>query len=420
MANKMTKDQMEQMCENARRLGFRPERLRLLDERLQCWSKNEMTPSIAVKVLRHGEMAFEGAYGILGPDKEGDSLRVDTIFPICSMTKPVVSTLLALMQEEGLIDLNDPVRNYLPEFTGDKDSEIRIWHLITHTSGIIDGDFYNGYERFVKENISTELPSEDNQEAWDVITLKIREKLGLPTVELGNKMRHETYLAAALTQEPTHKPHAVMTYCNTGFHLVMSIINKISGKPIDVYAKEKLFDPLKMIDSHFLFPKEKRSRFIQRGAEYVGSDWLNEDILSSEHGPGGLKSTVHDMTRFGQMYLNKGYLDGVSVLSPASIRELTFDQNFIISEATFVDRLCDMSWNTWGLGWNLRGRKRDDAGLLRSPASYEHGGFGCCKLLCDPEADVVAAYFTVCKTDTNYKASAFNNIVLGAITNLKA
>lgn len=164
-----------------------------------------------------------------------------------------------------------------------------------------------------------------------------------------------------------------------------------------------------MKDSHFIFPQEKLSRFVTRGPEYVGCGWLNSGILNSENGAGGLKSTVDDMTRFGQMYLNNGIYDGKRVLSAASIREITSDHNSHMSAASYGGETFD---STWGLGWNVKGSKKDDSGILRSASSFEHGGFACTKLLCDPEEDLVAAYFTVCKEDNFWNASKFNNIVI--------
>lgn len=416
MANKMTAYQLEQMCENAKSLGFRPDRLRLLDERLTAWSKSEDTPSIAVKVLRHGQVAFEGAYGILGPDKGPDSLTVDTIFPVCSITKPVVGALLLLMQEEGLVDLTHPVKQYLPEFTGDADGSIRIWHLLTHTSGMNDADLNAYFGHYVTDTLGLTLPKdEDSEEESTALCLKIREKMGLPFMEPGHAMRHATYNAVIYTAPPARKPQEVMSYCNTGYQMAMEIITRLSGRQIDEYAGEKLFAPLKMVDSHFVFPREKLPRFVTRGDQYVGSDWLNEHILDSESGSGGLKTTVTDITRFGQMILNQGTLDGVRVLSPASIREMTTNHNASLASVEFNGVMQDVSWGAWGFGWNLRGSKKDDTGILRSPRSFEHGGFGGTRVLCDPEGDVVVASFMVTKIDNYLNLSHINNIVIGAI-----
>jgi len=239
-----------------------------------------------------------------------------------------VGVLLSILQEEGLVDLNHPVRWYIPEFTGDANYSVRIWHLLTHTSGIIDDDFRKNFGEYLKKNIELPIPDEDApDEAWYDIYIKIRELMGLPYMEPSKQMTHETYRTVCLASAPTHKPQKIMSYCNIGYQLAMDIINRVSGKRIDEFASEKLFDPLNMKDSHFILPKEKHSRFVTRGDEYIGSDWLNKGILDSESGSGGLKSTVNDLTRFGQMILNQGKLDGVRVLSSASIREIMSDYN---------------------------------------------------------------------------------------------
>ena len=133
--------------------------------------------------------------------------------------------------------------------------------------------------------------------------------------------------------------------------------------------------------------------------------------MTSTSGGGGLKSTVIDMAKFGQMYLDGGVANGGRVLSKASIRVLTANHNAGLPWASHNGGVFDPAW---GLGWNV-GCKKDDAGMLRSASSYEHGGYGCVKLLCDPEAEVVAAFFMVSIED-NYPYSAqFNNLVIGAI-----
>lgn len=412
MANHMSREQMQQQCENAKRLGFRPDRLMLLDERLTAWSQTEETPSIVVRVLRHGETAFEGAYGILGPDKAPDFLMTDAIFPVCSITKPIVSTLLTIMQEEGLVDLNQPVRYYLPEFTGDADSKIRIWHLLTHTSGIIEADLEKFCADYAAKLGLTIPKDEDSEEIWDEFCLAARKKIGLPELPPGRAMRQDTFKAVRYIAPPTYKPMEIMQYCSTGFEIAMDIVKRISGRKIDDYATEKLFGPLNMTDTHFLFPREKLPRFVTRAQKYVGSNWLNADVLNSESGGGGMKSTTADMTRFGQMFLNGGTFDGVRILSPASIREMTANHIADLPMNEYDGEVFDSSW---GLGWNVRSTKKDDAGVLRSPHSFEHAGFGCTRLLCDRDADVVSAFFTVCITDTYQHLNQFNNMVFGAI-----
>jgi CubicO group peptidase (beta-lactamase class C family) len=337
-------------------LGFRPERLQLLNERLKQWSQEGKTPAIAVRVLRHGQLAYEAAYGPLTPEAEPNSLRTDSIFPICSMTKPVIGTLACIMQEEGLLDLNAPVKNHFPELNDFDEDPVRWWHFLTHTSGFVADEYDKG-------------------------------------------------------EKPAHKPQTQMQYNSLGFNFIKDVIEKISGDSIDTYASEKLFKPLRMNDSHFIFPPEKLNRYVRRESHFEGSEWLNNEILQSTSGGGGLKSTVADMCRFGQMFLNQGILDGSRVLSKASIGCLLRNHNAGLPYTLYNGGTYDASW---GLGWSL-GSKKDDAGMLRSPSSFEHGGFGCVKLLCDPEFDIVAAFFTVSIKDDYPYAALFNNMVLGAL-----
>lgn len=416
MANKISREQMRRQCENAKRLGFCPERLLLLDERLTKWSKTEYTPSIAVKILRHGETAFEGAYGISGPGREPDSLTVDTIFPVCSITKPITSALLAILQEEGLVDFDDPVRKYLPEFTGDSDGLIRIWHLLSHSSGLVGEDIGRYCDEYIEKTLGVSIPKYGDEEAWNAACLKIRKKMGLPALPPDKKMRYDTLFRLKLSAPPTHKPYKIMSYCDFNFDIAGEIIQRVAGMQLEEYAKEKLFGPLKMTDSHFRIPREKLSRYIQRDEKYDGSKWLNSNVLDCATGSCGLKTTVNDMTRFGQMALNHGRLDSVRVLSCASIRELTADHNYSLPPAEYKGEKFD---STWGLGWNVLKDKKDDTGLLHSPRSFEHGGYGGTRLLCDPNADIAAAYFTVNYSERYWNISNFNNMVIAAIDDLK-
>jgi serine-type D-Ala-D-Ala carboxypeptidase len=413
MANKMTKEQVTEMCENAGKLGFRPDRLMMLDRRLEEWKDTPEVPSIVIRILRHGQLAFEGAYGILGPGMEPDSLTPDTIFPMCSLTKPVVGVLISIAQEEGFFDINDPVRKYIPELTGDEKSLIRIWHLLTHSSGLIDEDMHKQYEKYVKEKMGLDMPGDDaTVEAWDELAGKVRESLGLPPMDPGQKMRHLTELAVILAAPPTHLPQKVMSYCNTGFQMLVDIITRVSGQSIDAFAGEKLFKPLGMKDSHFLFPREKAPRYVTRGPDIEGSGWLNERIFNSESGAGGLKSTAGDMTRFGQMVLNGGRLDGVRILSRPSVREIISDYNVKLPPTEYEGQFYE---STWGLGWNVKGIKKDDGGCLRSPQSFEHGGYGGVSLVCDPEEDLVIAYFVVDKTGAYTTKARLVDMVVGSI-----
>lgn len=364
MANHISQNEMEQMCQKAAVLGFRPERLLLLDQRLSKWCQNGLTPSIVMRVLRHGQLAFEGAYGDCGPGSQPGSLRADAIFPVCSITKPITSTLLCMLQEEGYLDFNQPVREFLPEFTGDEHSAIRIWHLLSHSSGLVDDDINAFFNAFTK-TLGLETPAEDAAtKQWDAFYAQARRAMGLPEMPPGRAMRHNTYLSVCMRAAPTHPVHTHMNYCNFGYHLAKEIALRLTGLGFEALVKEKLFTPLGMADSHFALPKEKEPRFVTRPEDFVGGKWLSGDVKQSDSGPGGLKTTAKDITRFGQMFLNGGEWEGKRILSKATVRLMTTDHNPTLPPTKFCNDVFD---SYWGLGWNVLSTKRMPAACCVLP-----------------------------------------------------
>lgn len=160
------------------------------------------------------------------------------------------------------------------------------------------------------------------------------------------------------------KPRKRMSYNSFGYNICKKIIEKVSGKSIDEYASEKLFNPHAMTDSHFVLPKEKWKRVLKRGDGCIGSDWLNtEQCFVNTSGGGGLKTTAADIMRFLEMIRQNGTLDGVRILSPASIRVMTANHNGDMPSI----------FDAWVMGWNYCGTKKDDAGMFRSSLCIDHG-----------------------------------------------
>ncbi|MDF2675023.1 MAG: beta-lactamase, partial [Clostridiales bacterium] len=95
----------------ASELKINIEKLSRLDMMLNKWLKEGIRERFVIKVNRYGCPIFEGTYGDLG--KDGKQLRMDTIYPVASNTKPIIAALLLILQEEGEIDLTDPVSQYL-------------------------------------------------------------------------------------------------------------------------------------------------------------------------------------------------------------------------------------------------------------------------------------------------------------------
>lgn len=188
------------------------------------------------------------------------------------------------------------------------------------------------------------------------------------------------------------RPGATFSYSSYCYELIKSIIEDITGETLEQFAKRKIFDPLEMTDTHWLLPAEKRDRYVIRDISLKGSGWLNsEEAMTSTSAAGGLKSTLDDMAKFGQMWLQNGTLNGQRIISPATVKMMTRNHNAKVPPSDWFGRVFGANW---GLGWDLKGDKTDDHGFLRSPNSYNHGGFGGACLLIDPDYDLVfSGYF---------------------------
>lgn len=156
---------------------------------------------------------------------------------------------------------------------------------------------------------------------------------------------------------------------------------------INEYSRKVLFEPLGMKDSFYSLPEDRFFRVAGRNERCLEHAWLNtEDHYKWPGAMGGLKTTVIDMCRFGDMFIAGGTLNGVRVLSPVSVREMCRDHNCQLSAKNPMD--------SWGLGINIRSLKKDDAGVLRSERSLEHGGMCGHKFLADPEYGITISIFT--------------------------
>ena len=370
-----TKQAYENKC-----LKISAGRLEYLDTLLDGYLKEDYRQFFIVRAHRFGVPIYEYCGGTSTKEY---GIKQDTISCVFSITKPMTSTLIMKLLEDGLLDITDPVSNYLDCFkSGGKDG-IMLWQLMTHSSGIIDEDNDNFKNQYI-EKLGLTRPDDDaSDEIHEEFNRQLKIKLGLDENAPYSDI-HE-YIFSKFT--PTKYPGEIMAYSNTGYYYLGKVIEKVSGMTISDYGRKVLFEPLGMVDSFYSLPEDRFHRVVGRNERCIEHEWLNtEDHYKWPGAMGGVKTTVIDLCRFGDMLLNKGTLDGVRVLSPASIREMSVNHNLNIANPA--------AWDSWGLGFNLRGTKKDDAGVLRSEFSLEHGGMCGHKFLADPEYGVVISVFT--------------------------
>ena len=281
------------------------EGLELLDTTMQSYIDSKMVAGTVSLVARQGKVVRLKAQGYRHIE-ENEAMTADAIFVIMSMTKPIVSTALMMLFEEGYFLLDDPISKYLPEFAGKNvavrtengvervpsKQPITFRHVLTHTAGVDPS----------RTVISTEERA------------LLRPK---PTLE-------ETLVARAPLPLAFHPGDRWRYGSSTDY--VALLVERISGQSLDQFLQQRIFDPLGMVDTSYNVPTSKINRV---SAVYSPSGPGNTIELrvtpeiraptSYFGGVAGLSSTATDYFRFAQMILNEGELDGVRLLSPSTV-----------------------------------------------------------------------------------------------------
>lgn len=295
-------------------------------------------PGAVLLVGHDGQVVYEKAYGRRAEVPAPETMATDTIFDVASLTK-VVATTSSLMKlfEEGKFRLNDKVTDYIPEFQGGK-SDITIRNLLTHFSGL--------------------RPDVPLEPAWT---------------------GYETGIHLACTDPPAGPPNARFVYSDINFELLGEIVHRISGQSLADYARQKIFLPIGMKETMFLPP----ASLIPRIAPTERVNKTGPPLRGVVHDPtarymggvaghAGLFSTAADLSRFAQMMINGGELDGVRILSPLTIQKFTEPQS---PPDQPILR---------GLGWDIDSQYSANRGELFPIGSYGHTGFTGTSLWIDP------------------------------------
>lgn len=269
-------------------------------------------------------------------------MKADAIFWIASMSKPILGTLMLMLQDEGLLSVDDPVEKYLPEFKDLKTKDgqparVLIRHLLTHTSGM--GEITPNQARDSK-NLAAVIP---------------------------------LYVARPVAFLPGTK----WQYCQSGINTGGRIAEVVTGEPLEKLLERRLFAPLGMKDTTFYLTEKQLPRLAKsyqrtnRGElEVTDIRFLNgKSPTSTDRFPapnGGLFSTASDYARFCQMVLRGGELDGKRYLRPETVKQMTTIQTDDLKTG-FTEG------NGWGLGWCVV-RKPQGITAMLSPGTFGHGG----------------------------------------------
>jgi len=374
------------------------QRVRHVADLAEGWVDQGINPALVVLAARRGVVVLHEAFGRLTPEEDSPALKLDAIFPLTSLSKPVTATVAMILVEEGLVGPNRPVAEYIPEFVGEGKDKVMVHHLLTHTSGLTDEAVNAHAEK--KEAIGIAAPD------------KTRHPGVPPPLFLG----YDTPL--------TYPPGTEQRYSTFGIELVGEIVRRVSGKSLDDFARERLFEPLGMKDTTYIVPEPASQRVVKRPADGPLALIDGRGFQETPFAAIGAYSTAMDMAVFGQMFLNGGSYGDARILSPVTVAEMTRNQIPGIS-SRFVDEFFPEAGT--GFSWFIRENKKVVAygETLQSAKTFCHSGAGGVFLWVDPVYEVVGCYFsvnigpiTVAEAYRYWCADLFINAVMAAIVDV--
>ncbi len=295
-------------------------------------------PGAVLAIGHNGQIVYLKAYGQRAIYPQAEPMTVDTIFDCASLTK-VLATTSSLMQlfEQGKFHLDDKVTAYFPDFQGGK-SDITLRNLFTHFSGL-------------------------------------RPDLPLAPAWTG----YDTGIRMAMADKPASPPGERFVYSDINFIVLGDLVRRLSGQPLDEYARQHVFLPLGMKETQFLPPPALIPRIAPTEREPKDGPALRGVVhdptaryMGGVAGHAGVFSTASDLARFAQMMIDGGSLDGVRIASPHTVAEFTRPQG---PAGQPILR---------GLGWDIDSSYSRNRGDLFPIGSFGHTGFTGTSLWIDP------------------------------------
>lgn len=324
---------------------------------------NRDFPSAVIIIGNDKDIFYQNAYGRLTYDDDAKATTMNTIYDLASVTK-VIATTSAIMKlyDEGRIDLNAHVVDFIPEFASNDKSDITIMNLLLHNSGL------TAWTPFYERDTSAE------------------------------QVRAEIY--GCSKEYPTASK---TIYSDYNAVLLGDIVEKITGTKLNVYCRKNIFEPLGMTDSDFLVPISFNYRIAPTENDTY---WRHELLVGYVHdetaallegvsGNAGLFSTAPDLFKFMQMMLNHGlYVDPRKVPAIAKYDTL-FNPNTI---DLFTTKVTGLGYdNTRALGWDTKPEATKyppQCGNKFSQNCFGHTGYTGTSVWCDKEKKLIVIFLT--------------------------
>lgn len=346
--------------------GFSSEKLTLLNQAMHSYVDDNELSAIQTAIVKNGKLIHFDSYGS-SDISENDPLEEDDIFRIASMTKPIVSIGLMMLYEEGKFNLNDPVYKYIPEFKNltvkkrkkikPVKNHVKIIDLLRHSAGLN----FKGPEDYRK-----------------VINMNLEE-----------------YTKESVNEPLKFEPGTTWWY-SSSTDICGYLIEVLSGQKLDIYLKDKIFDPLKMNDTSFELPKNKIDRLttlyvVGEKKELVSFDNKSNSPFKDKvillNGSGGLLSTTKDYLKFSVMLLNNGSIGGVQILKKSTLDLMKQDHSLGLK----YKKLVFGKKKGFGLGFEV---VKEEETKFGSKGTFGWGGMFGTYFRVDPKQNMVYIYMT--------------------------
>ena len=381
--------------------GLSPERLQKLVSVFRSDVDEGRIPGVVVLIARDGQIALNEAIGFRDRAAQAP-MQKDAIFRLYSMTKPIVTVAAMMLVEEGKILLSDPVSKHMPELKGLKVGvekpgpegkptlelvparEMTVQDLLRHTSGITYGVFGKSLVK---------------QTYLDANTLDAKQTSG--------------ELVAKFAKLPlAFQPGTTWDY-GQSTDLLGVLVERVSGKPLDMFVEERILKPLGIKDAGFFVPDASKPRLAE--AQPIGGK--PQPLLDVSQRPAflagghGMVATAMDYYRFSSMMLNGGELDGVRLLSKKTVEYMTSDHLGLLGRGPAY-------LPGPGYGFGLGFAVRTAPGLATVPGSvgdYYWGGLGGTYFWIDPKEKLIAIMMLQAPAQREYYRMLFRELVYAAV-----
>jgi CubicO group peptidase (beta-lactamase class C family) len=304
----------------------------LIVERLEARINAGAMSAAAVRVERRGEVLLDWAGGTREFDLTSSAVDTNDVFHVASISKPMVTSGFALLIERGLVDADDPVADYVPEFAANGKGGVTLRHLLTHSSGLSD---------MVPGNI------------------KLR-KRNAPLSD---------FVAAACGSELLFAPGTDVRYQSSGILMLAEIAERVLGVSYRDHLANEVFEPAGMDSTHLGWRSEYENRAVHAKTNMTNLGWRSGDAVNSEaedtsswnhNSPywrdigspwGGVHTNTLDIARLLQVLLNGGLTaSGEKVFEPGTVRMLLSDHTSALPDLSEATRLRE----GWGFGWRIQ------------------------------------------------------------------